>query len=112
MARYFVAAEIVNLRPELVRRLDEARELAGVPFRITSGYRSPSANAAVGGVGNSAHGRGLAVDIACAGSRDRFHIVRGLFAAGFRRIGVYDRHVHADLDDSLPNPVCWTGDSH
>lgn len=45
---------------ELVRTI-----LGGRPIFITSGYRGPKVNKAVGGSKNSAHLSGLAVDFAC-----------------------------------------------
>jgi hypothetical protein len=112
MARWFTAVEITGLDPRLVEKLDFARTAAGVPFKITSGRRTREANAAAGGVGASAHIRGLGVDLAAPSSGFRYAIVTGLIAAGFTRIGVYDRHVHADIDPSLPPRVMWVGASH
>lgn len=43
--------------------LEEVRALVGVPIVITSGYRSPAVNRAVGGVPDSAHALGHAADI-------------------------------------------------
>ena len=42
--------------------LEDVRALLGVPLRITSGYRSPELNAAIGGSATSAHVHGLAAD--------------------------------------------------
>lgn len=41
--------------------------LGGKPILISSGYRSPKVNAAVGGSKSSAHMSGLAVDFSCPG---------------------------------------------
>ncbi|MEN9626857.1 MAG: hypothetical protein RJA10_83 [Pseudomonadota bacterium] len=47
----------------LADTLEVVRTLLGnVPIRISSGYRSPALNKAVGGSKNSAHMKGLAVD--------------------------------------------------
>lgn len=54
-----VKQNIVNI----VKELDKIREEWGSPIGITSGYRPPSVNAAVGGVRNSQHLTGNAVDI-------------------------------------------------
>jgi zinc D-Ala-D-Ala carboxypeptidase len=53
-----------NLR-QLARGLDQVRRLLGYPLEISSGYRSPALNAAVGGVVNSQHTQGLAADFIC-----------------------------------------------
>lgn len=42
--------------------------LGGKPILISSGYRSPQVNAAVGGVSNSAHLTGLACDFTAPGA--------------------------------------------
>lgn len=46
---------------------DEVRELLGAPILVSSGYRSPAVNAAVGGSQRSAHMRGYAIDFICPG---------------------------------------------
>lgn len=97
----------MNVSPQLIDKLNEARSLAGVPFVITSGARCVAHNRKVGGTPNSSHIRGLAVDIACTSSQARFAILNGLFAAGFKRIGYnHSRNFfHCDIDDSLPQNV-------
>jgi zinc D-Ala-D-Ala carboxypeptidase len=56
------SAHLANLSA-LAQFLEEIRALVGRTVIITSGYRSPAVNAAVGGVENSAHALGHAVDI-------------------------------------------------
>ena len=55
---------VENLRVLAVSVLDPIREAWKQPLVVTSGYRSPQLNAAVGGVPTSAHMDGCAVDIA------------------------------------------------
>lgn len=112
MAKHFLPEEIEGLDLKLVGMLDDARDRAGVPFVITSGKRSHDANLAAGGVEDSSHLRGLAVDIQCLDATIRFFMLVGIVQAGFRRIGIYDRHIHCDCDESLPQNVIWTGVSH
>ena len=112
MAKHFSEAEIKGLAPELVSKLDTARTVAGVPFVITSGARTPEENERAMGVESSSHVTGKAVDLACSDSPTRFAMLRGLYAAGFRRIGIYSRHIHADVDESKPQDVAWWGTSH
>lgn len=89
-----------------MQMMDNAREIAGVPFKINSGYRTPEHNAAVGGVANSAHLKGLAADIA-ANEQNRDIILKGLYQAGFRRFGIANTYIHVDSDTSKPAPAVW-----
>ena len=101
---------VADLKPELVQMLDKARGIAGVPFKITSGYRDPSHNAEVGGVMNSAHELGLAVDLAVSDTVTGGKINDALHQVGFHRFGYYqDGHIHVDMaNDSLhPSPCYW-----
>jgi len=52
---------ILNLR-RLAERLEQVRAIFNAPIIITSGYRSPALNCAVGGVPDSAHMFGRAAD--------------------------------------------------
>lgn len=112
MARYFSPEEIAGLDEALVEKLDHARGFAHVPFRITSGFRTPEENRAAGGVPHSAHTRGLAIDLSCSDDHMRMRIATALIIAGFNRIGLYNLHIHADLDETLPQNVLWLGVSH
>lgn len=94
-------------KEELILLLDKARELAGIPFKITSGYRCPKYNKKVGGVENSAHTFGLGADILCTNSHNRFKIVKALIDAGFKRIGIGKNHIHCDIDITKPEGVLW-----
>jgi uncharacterized protein YcbK (DUF882 family) len=51
-----------NLRI-MAAKLEEIRSLLGVPVLVSSGYRCPALNKAVGGSKGSAHLLGLAADI-------------------------------------------------
>lgn len=109
--KYFTNEEVEGLDTELVSKLDSARRIAGVAFVITSGLRSPESNERAMGVEHSTHLRGLAVDLRADCSEDRFLIVDALLKSGFKRIGVYTSHVHADISPE-PAPVMWVGLSH
>lgn len=57
-----------NVHFHLVRlkyTLNTIRGLIGVPIIITSGYRSPEVNSAVGGAKSSFHTLGRAADLTC-----------------------------------------------
>jgi uncharacterized protein YcbK (DUF882 family) len=87
--------------------LDNARSIAQVAFHLTSAYRCKKHNANVGGVSNSAHTFGLAVDISTPTPYIRFRVLKGLIEAGFDRIGVSDTFVHVDIDGTKPAETCW-----
>lgn len=93
----------------LVQKLQEARAMAKIPFVITSACRCEEQNKKVGGKEKSAHLRGLAVDIACQRSTDRFLMVQCLMIAGFSRIEVAPRHIHVDMMPEAPQNVLWIG---
>ena len=105
---YFKPEEVIGLDQELCAMLDRARGLAGVPFVITSGLRTPDQNAALpDAVYDSAHLTGNAVDLACPDSATRYAMLRGLILAGFERIGIYSAHLHVDNSTQLPLKVAW-----
>ena len=51
------------------------------PIHITSGYRSPSVNAGVGGASNSAHCDGYAVDFICPGFGSNYLVAEAIARA-------------------------------
>src|SRR5512140_840303 len=57
---------IGNLR-QLAEGLEQIQDLLAAPLDISSAYRSPALNAAVGGAASSHHLHGWAADIACPG---------------------------------------------
>jgi zinc D-Ala-D-Ala carboxypeptidase len=106
--KWFKPHEVEKLNERLIEMLEVARVILGQPIVITSGWRSPDENKAAGGVKNSAHEKGLGVDIRTRTKQYQDELVDALKRAGFVRIGRYDKHVHADIDESLPQ-VAWAG---
>lgn len=94
---------VKGLDSHLVTLLELAEKFAGAEFVITSGLREDDTL--------SAHGLGLAVGIRCSTSRPRFRIVSALIRVGFRRIGIYDQHIHADVSLARDQEVLWRGES-
>lgn len=97
-----------NMQAIFIAKLDLARTIANIPFRINSGYRTPKQNKKVGGVADSSHLKGEASDIAAETTAQKFIIVVALLKAGFVRIGIGKNFVHADNDMSKPQNVLWT----
>lgn len=96
-----------EMRESTLAMLDEAREIAGVPFIITSGYRCKEHNQREGGSPTSSHMHGWAVDIKAGHSSARSQIVKGLIKAGFNRIGISEQFIHVDNDPQKPSNVMW-----
>jgi len=107
MYKYFKEKEVIGLNSDLVHRLDTAREIAGIPFIITSGKRSAEESIRAGGFNTDAHVAGFAVDLRCRDSRSRFLIIKALIASGFNRIGDEIDHIHADIDPTKDVNVIW-----
>ncbi len=94
-----------KIEPDFVDLLDKIRARAGVPFKITSGYRCPTYNTTLGG--GPEHPKGQAADIACPSSLHRWKMLEAAFHYGVRRIGVGKDFVHLGKEYTLPNPVAW-----
>jgi uncharacterized protein YcbK (DUF882 family) len=93
--------------------LDDARHYAGVPFVVTSGYRTPEYNQSLLDRGyqasrNSSHMTGYAADIQAPNSAMRYAIVIGAMKAGITRIGIGSNFVHLDTDPTKTQNLIWT----
>lgn len=78
--------------------IDDARDIAGIPFKINSGYRCPKHNKEVGSTSKN-HTSGKAADISATTGPARFKIISALLDAGFTRIGIARTFIHADSMD-------------
>ena len=85
--------------------LDRLRRCDGKPMILTSAYRCPEHNKAVGGVKNSQHILGKAFDIRLDG-RDAEKLAETARYFGFRGIGIYDTFLHIDTRD---RKATWRG---
>ncbi|MCK5018670.1 MAG: hypothetical protein KAS32_16535 [Candidatus Peribacteraceae bacterium] len=89
-----------------VQSLQVIRDVLKKPLTITSGLRCKEWNKQCGGKDDSAHLKGLAADIECNYSTDRYDLIpllRGLFG----RIGIDKKFFHVDQDDSKSQNVMW-----
>lgn len=97
--------------------MEKVRALLGdKPILISSGYRSPQVNAAVGGSKSSAHMSGLAVDFSCPGFGTPKAICKKL-EPHMKALGVdqliheYDTWVHLGLTQGAPRHMAMTIDN-
>jgi hypothetical protein len=106
---------------ENVRRTAEVMEkvralLGDLPILISSGYRAPKVNAAVGGASNSAHVYGLAADFTCPGFGTPKEICKKL-EPHMRDLGIdqliheYKTWVHLGLTHGDPRHMALTIDT-
>lgn len=95
----------------LLLGLERLRARINQPIYISSGYRCPSHNRAVGGVWNSQHVRGTAADIYVddMSVRELARICKQIFDS----VGTYESQgfVHVDMREggSVPGYYLWEG---
>ena len=101
-----VSNHVIRLERELVEGLERLRKETG-PIHIASGYRSPVHNRAIGGVSNSQHTYGRAVDL--HRSRMRSNVTEAQArAAGFSGVGIESRSNNSVIHlDVRPTPTRW-----
>jgi zinc D-Ala-D-Ala carboxypeptidase len=97
--------------------MEKVRTILGdKPILISSGYRSPQVNTAVGGSKNSAHVYGLAVDFSCPGFGTPKAICHKLHPH-MKELGIdqliheYDTWVHLGLTQADPRHMALTIDT-
>ncbi|MGP9804013.1 YcbK family protein [Paracoccus sp. NSM] len=100
--------------PPSLDKLQALRTRLGRPMVITSAYRSPAHNRAVGGAAGSLHMDGKAFDVV-VGNHDPRAFIAAARAAGFTGIGTYPRQgfIHIDTGPARtwgdPFPFTRTG---
>jgi hypothetical protein len=80
--------------------LEGIRTLLGAPIIVTSGYRSPELNSAIGGSASSQHMRGEAADFICPGYGDPRNVVHRIVDSGLdydQVIVEFERWVHVSF---------------
>lgn len=102
------ACSLSDMNKEFMKRLDDCRDFAGVPFVINSAYRSVEYEKSKKRPGTSQHCKGLAVDIACNTNDIRYRILDALLVFGFRRIGIGSNFIHVDMGYPKSTPIIWT----
>ena len=91
----------------ILQQLLQLSILFGKPLYFTSSFRTPKQNRICGGSPTSSHLKGLAFDIKCTTSLDRYRLIDSIHILGIKRYGVYKNFIHVDFDDSKPQNVAW-----
>jgi len=97
-----------NMQPTFLWKIEQARELAAIPFSVNSGYRCPKHNKDEGGKPSSDHLSGRGADIKAATGREKFLIVNAALNTGITRIGVGENFIHLGDGQNNPKRVLWT----
>ena len=94
----------------LLMILDNMRHRSGIPYKITSGYRSSEYNKKIGGAKNSAHIQGKAADISATDSRTKYSIIEAALHFKIERIGVASNFIHIDIQEETEKTIkiLWT----
>ena len=97
--------------------MEQVRAMLGnKPILVSSGYRSPQVNAAVGGAKTSAHVQGLAVDFSCPGFGTPLQICKAL-QPHMKSLGIdqliheFNTWVHLGLTAGAPRQMALTIDN-
>ena len=91
--------------------MNEIREEAGVPMKISSGFRCTEYDTHIGGKG--VHPTGKAADVLCSG-RAAHRILRAAVKLGVMGIGVSQkgehskRFIHLDMTEGETRPFVWS----
>ncbi len=98
------------ISPDLLGVLTDLESELDAELEYNSGFRCEECNKKADGSKNSAHLRGLAVDIRCSNSHFRFLIYDAARLLGVKRAGPAKTFIHLDVDKSLPQEVMWLYD--
>ena len=91
-----------------LQKLDVARDLAGVKFKIRSGFRCIRHDLKVRkGKPGGSHPKGITADIETLNSHNRYIILISLLKVEFNRIGIAKDFIHVDDDTTKIKEVCW-----
>lgn len=97
----------LHMNAAFVQKLDAIREEVGFPLIVTSGYRTPEHNAKVGGVADSSHTKGVAVDLAAPTEAAKHAIAAAAIRQGISRIGWGRTFIHLDVDPQKTQGITW-----
>lgn len=93
-----------NLERLVANVLDPLREVWGKPIVVTSGYRCPELNKAVGGARNSHHMQGMAADISTGNKVDNRRLFQKILDLGLPFTQLIDEKgfswIHVSYDTS------------
>lgn len=114
--KYFKEEEFKRLTPScsmaqmdenLLMLLDELREAVGMPFVLTSAYRTPLWDISKGRTGKGAHTKGMGVDIQITNPTFARIVLERALRMPFRGIGIAKNFIHLDVMPREYTPIIW-----
>ncbi len=103
------SCSISQMDDRLLEGVDILREIVGLPFILTSAYRSRDWDLAKGRTGNGPHTKGMAVDVSAPNS----YFVRRVWEEAlkltqyFQGIGIGKGFIHLDVMFRDYAPLVW-----
>lgn len=97
---------VLQLDQPFVKLMEKVRRDYGKPMVVNSFYRCDSHNRELGARSTSSHRLGLACDVKCDASGDRYLLVRCLLKY-FSRLGLGENFIHFDCDPDKMSGI-WT----
>jgi uncharacterized protein YcbK (DUF882 family) len=96
-----------EMKPEALALLQAIRDQFG-PMTVTSGYRSQDHILEKVKAYPGSHAAGLAADIACGSSADRYRLVKIALECGAAGIGIHNKFIHIDAGHPhARRPALW-----
>lgn len=92
----------------LLNMLQEVQDDSGIEIVITEGVPLTTEGSHVT---DSEHFKGQGADVRATDGFARMKLVKSAFKIGFKRIGVYTKHIHFGISLTLPQEVMWGGES-
>lgn len=99
--------DVIDRLKATAAKLELVRAFLGKPLLISSGYRSPALNKAIGGAANSAHVLGYAADFICPGFGSPLAVCKALVKSGikFDQIIEEGTWIHISFDPRMRGQV-------
>ena len=101
----------IHMRFSTLEMVEKARVYYDKTLFPKSGYRTPKHNKVVGGVKDSSHVGGWAVDFGNITNAELIIFLEALWKAGFRRFGIMLTSIHVDNDPTKVPVAMWAYDN-
>lgn len=96
----------INMHDDFLLAIDKAREISGIPWKITSAYRTQETNQRLLKQGykaspTSEHMHGCGIDVSCTNAADAWKIISAAKDVGITRVGISKGFIHLGWGDKI-----------